>query len=145
MQKACVPRNQPGKEREGEGERKKEKKRKNTGWPSFFGKWGPLFYFQKGLLFLNLYIENNGRCKSCRVSSPDSYRDQAFFLHSFWYTKFSGDLHHLLAKRPANILWPFLMMISQSENLFSPEVIFLKSGTTLRRHQIKLHSYRAKV
>ena len=39
----------------------------------------------------------------------------------------------------------FLMMISQPENLFSPKVIFLKSGTTLRRHQIKLHSYRAKV
>ena len=37
------------------------------------------------------------------------------------------------------------MMISQPENLFSPKVIFLKSGTTLRRHQIKLHSYRAKV
>ena len=38
-----------------------------------------------------------------------------------------------------------LSMISQPENLFSPEVIFLKSGTTLRRHQIKLHSYRVKV
>ena len=36
-------------------------------------------------------------------------------------------------------------MISQPENLFSPKVIFLKSGTTLRRHQIKLHSYRVKV
>ena len=37
------------------------------------------------------------------------------------------------------------MMISQPENLFSPKVIFLKSGTTLQRHQIKLHLYRAKV
>ena len=83
--------------------------------------------------------------KSCRVSSPNPYWDHAFLLHSFQYKKFSGDLHHLLAKRPANILWPFLMMISQSENSFSPKVIFLKSGTTLRRHQIKLHSYRAKM
>ena len=83
--------------------------------------------------------------KSCRVSSPDPYWDHCFFLHSFRYTKFSGDLHHLLAKRPANIFWPFLMMISQPENLFSPKVIFLKSGTTLQRHQIKLHFYRAKV
>ena len=83
--------------------------------------------------------------KSCRVSSPDPYWDHTFFLHSFQYTKFSGDLHHLLAKRPANILWPFLMMISQPKHLFSPKVIFLKSGTTLRRHQIKLHSYRAKM
>ena len=68
-----------------------------------------------------------------------------FFLHFFRYTKFLGDLHHLLAKRPVNILWPFLMMISQPENLFFPKVTFLKSGTTLRRHQINLHSYRAKV
>ena len=83
--------------------------------------------------------------KSCGVSSPYPYWNCAFFLHFFWYTKFSGDLHHLLAKRPANILWPFLMMISQPKHLFSPKVIFLKSGTTLRRHQIKLHSYRAKV
>ena len=36
-------------------------------------------------------------------------------------------------------------MISQLKNLFSPKVIFIKSGTTLRRHQIKLHSYRAKM
>ena len=53
------------------------------------------------------------------------------------------------------IFWPgglltfndpfFLIMVSQPENLFFPRVIFLKSGTTLRRHQIKLHSYRAKV
>ena len=82
--------------------------------------------------------------KSHGVSSPDPYWNHAFFLHSFWYTKFSGDLHHL-AKRPANILWPFLMMISQPENLFSSKVILLKSGTTLQRHQIKLHLYRAKV
>ena len=41
---------------------------------------------------------------------------------------------------------PFcLITVSQPENLFSPEVIFLKPGTTLRRHQIKLHSYRANV
>ena len=41
---------------------------------------------------------------------------------------------------------PFLLiMVSQPENFFSPRVMFLKSGTTLRRHQIKLHSYRAKV
>ena len=39
----------------------------------------------------------------------------------------------------------FLIMVIQPENLFSPRVIFLKSGATLRRHQIKLHSYRAKV
>ena len=83
--------------------------------------------------------------KSRGVSSPDPYWNHAFILHSFWYTKFSADLHHLQATRPANILWPFLMMISQPENLFSLMMIFLKSGTNLQRHQIKLHLYRAKV
>ena len=53
------------------------------------------------------------------------------------------------------IFWPgglltfygpfFLIMVSQPENLFSSEVNFLKPGATLRRHQIKLHSYRVKV
>ena len=61
------------------------------------------------------------------------------------YTKVLGALHHLLAMRPSDILWPFLLiMVSQPEN-FSPEMIFLKPGATLRRHQIKLHSYKAKV
>ena len=62
---------------------------------------GPQLYFQRELLYLKLYIENNGKC---RVSSPDPYRDQAFFLHTFLYTKVLGDLHHLLAWRPVNIL-----------------------------------------
>ena len=41
---------------------------------------------------------------------------------------------------------PFLLiMVSQPKNFFSPRVIFLKSRATLRRHQIKLHSQRAKM
>ena len=51
-----------------------------------------------------------------------------------------GDLHHLLAWRPVNILRPFLQ-----KTYFSLKVIILKSGATLRKHQIKLHSYTAKV
>ena len=43
----------------------------------------------------------------CSVSSPDSYRDQAFSLHTYLSTQVLGDLHHLLARRPINILWPF--------------------------------------
>ena len=86
-----------------------------------------------------------GNTKSRRVSCPDPYWNHVFFLHSFWYRKFSGNLHHHLTKRPANILWPFLMMISRPENLFSTKVIFLKSGTTLRRHQIKAAFLQGKV
>ena len=83
--------------------------------------------------------------KSHGVSSPDPNWNHVFFLHSFQYTKFSRDLHHFMVKRPANILWPFLMMISRPENLFSTKVIFLKSGTTLRRHQIKAAFLQGKV
>ena len=50
--------------------------------------------------------------------------------------------HHLLAMRPADILWPFLITVSQPENLFFPGVNFLKPSPTL---QMKLHSYRVRV
>ena len=58
-------------------------------------------YFQKELLYPKLYTENNGRC---RVSGPDPYRDQAFFLHTYLYTQVLGDLRHILARRPISIL-----------------------------------------
>ena len=45
--------------------------------------------------------------KLCSISSPDSYRDQAFSLHTWLYTQVLGDLHHLLARGPVNILRPF--------------------------------------
>ena len=35
------------------------------------------------------------------------------------YTKALGVLHHLPAMRPADILWPFLITVSQPENLFN--------------------------
>ena len=82
--------------------------------------------------------------KSCKVSRPDPYRDQALFMHAYkglrwFYTIFwQGGL--LTFNDPF-----FLIMVSQPENLFFPRVIFLKSGTTLQRKQIKLLSYRAKV
>ena len=41
--------------------------------------------------------------ESCRVSSPDPNRDQAFFLRTYLYTQVLGDLHHL-ARKPVNIL-----------------------------------------
>ena len=56
----CVPRDQPEKEREGEGERKK--KRKTRDYQASLSE-AHYFYFQKGLLYLNLYIEGNEKCK----------------------------------------------------------------------------------
>ena len=82
--------------------------------------------------------------KSCKVSRPDPYGDQALFMHAYkglrWFHTifWSGGLLTFYDSF-------FLIMVSQPENLFFPRVIFLKSGTTLRRHQIKLLSYRAKV
>ena len=79
--------------------------------------------------------------KSCRVNRPDPYRDQALFAYKglrWFYIFWLGGL--LTFYDPF-----FLIMVSQPENLFSPRVIFLKSGATLQRHQIKLHSHRAKV
>ena len=119
----------------------KRRVRKNDTGKSVLPVTGPFLYFPGLLLYFKSYIEINGKYRVMR----GRYLNHAFFLHSFWYTNFSGDLYHLLTKRPANILWPFLMRISQPENLFSPKVIFLKSGTTLWTHQIKLHFYRAKV
>ena len=44
------------------------------------------------------------------------------------YTKVLGVLHHLLAMKPADILWPFLIMVSQPENIFSRSDFFLNQA-----------------
>ena len=73
--------------------------------------------------------------KLSSVSSPDSYRDQAFSLYTELYTQVLGDLHHLLARRPISILRPFSDKGLSPENLFALKVLFLlKSGATLRKH-----------
>ena len=70
--------------------------------------------------------------ESCRVSSPDPYQNQAFFLYTHLYTQALGDLHHPPARRPANILRLFLLIkLSKPESLFFLKVCFLKSGTIL--------------
>ena len=62
------------------------------------------------------------------------------------YTEVLGVLHHLLARGPADNLWPSSCDSSQStRTLISPRVIILKTDATFRRYQIKLHSYRVRV
>ena len=51
--------------------------------------------------------------ESCKVSSPWSLSKPGFLPANLSYAKVLGDLHHLLARKPVNILWPF-----SSENLF---------------------------
>ena len=64
----CVPRDQPEKESKREKERKKD-----TGEPGFLGTGpGPSLYFSGKLLYLNLYIEGNKRCKVIQ-SQPKHY------------------------------------------------------------------------
>ena len=95
----CAPGDQPEKERE----RERENERKNdTGRPSL-NEQGPQLDFQKELLYLKLYIENNGRCRAMQGQQSRPSRDQAFFLHTYLYTQVLGDLHHL-ARKPVNIL-----------------------------------------
>ena len=41
------------------------------------------------------------------ASAALTHQDQAFSLHTWSYTQVLGDLHHLPAKGPINILQPF--------------------------------------
>ena len=51
----CAPGNQPEKE--------KEKERKNDMESPSFGEQGPSLYFQRELLYLELYIEQSEKCR----------------------------------------------------------------------------------
>ena len=66
-------------------------------------------------------IEDNGG----RSAVLDPYQSQAF---KHIICKSLGDSHHLLAKRPVNILRSFLQ-----KTYFSLKVIILKSGATLQK------------
>ena len=57
-------------------------------------------------------------------------KNQGFFPANLSYTNGLGDLHHLLARRPINILW-LLTKTYQPKDLFSLRVIILKFGTIL--------------
>ena len=61
------------------------------------------FIFQRSLYTLSCTYRIMEDAESCRVSSPEPYRDQAFFLHTYLYIQVLGDLHHL-ARKPVNIL-----------------------------------------
>ena len=61
------------------------------------------------------------------------------------YTKVLGVLHRLLARGPANNLWPLLVTVVSNQNTYLSRVIILKTDATFRRYQIKLHSHRVRV
>ena len=94
-------------------------KERTTRGNQSFQKLIRFLYFSGLLIYILLYIGMN--TESRRVSKPDPCHNQV--LHIKLY-KGLGVLHHLLAMRPADILWPFLITVSQPENLFFPGVIF---------------------
>ena len=121
---------------------KRREREKTTGGKPVFPGTGPFFIFQVHL-YIFCYTQRQNT-KSRGVSRPDLYQNQV--LHINVYKRSQGALHHLLARGPANILWPFLSDNGQSiRKLILPGVNFLKPGATLQRYQIKLHSYRVKV
>ena len=88
--------------------RGRKRERDLTQGKPVFSVTGPSFIvLRKGLLYLFCTQRSMDNIKLCSVSSPDSYRDQAFSLHTQLYTQVLGDLHHLLARGPINILQPF--------------------------------------
>ena len=82
-----------------EGERKNDMGRPN------FSEQGPKLYFQKGLSYHKLHIEDNRGWEIMQSQqSLILIKNQGFFPENFSYTNGLGDLHHLLARRPINIL-----------------------------------------
>ena len=130
----CAPRSQPEKRREREREKREKERKNDMGRPSF-GQQGPQLYFQKELLYPQLYIDENVGCRVMQGQPPWPLLRPGFLSANLSYTKALCDLHHLLARRPVNILWLFVLIkVSQPENLFSLRVIFLKFGATLQKH-----------
>ena len=85
----------------------KENKKRRHGGSQISQKLVHLFIFQESFYTLSCTQRSMDNTNSCRVSSPDPYRDQAFYLHTQLYTQVLGDLHHLLTRRPISISWPF--------------------------------------
>ena len=65
-------------------------------------------------------------------------KNQGFFPANLSYTNGLGDLHHLLARRPTNILW-LLTRTYQQRLIFSKSNYF---NVWYHLPKIKLHSYR---
>ena len=85
--------------KEEQREKRREKEKKNdTGRPSF-GERGPYLYYQKELLYLDLYIEGNERCKVIQ-SQPKHYICFVFIetrIFSAYLSHKQCCVHYLLA------------------------------------------------
>ena len=108
-------------------EREREKKRKARGDQASSVSQAHYFYFQKGLLYLNLYIEGYERCKVIQ-SQPKHYICFVFIkTRTFSAYLFHQQccVHHLLALEACEHFMTLLIKAAQPENLFSLEMFFI--------------------
>ena len=111
-----------------------EWERERHGETSISRNWSQSFIFHGLLLYTEML------CKSHSGSAVLTFTKVRCFIQM--YTEVLGVLHHLLARGPADNLWPSPCDSGQSiRTLISPGLIILKTDAT----QIKLHSYRVRV
>ena len=107
--------------------------RERHGETSISRNWSQFFIFHGLLLYTEML------CKSHVGSAVLTFIKVKCFIQM--YTEVLGVLHHLLARGPADNLWPSPCDSGQStRTLISPGVIIKTDAT-----QIKLHSYRVRV
>ena len=112
--------------------------RERHGETSLSRNWSQFFIFRGLLLYTEML------CKSHAGSAVLTFIKVRCFIQM--YTEVLGVLHHLLARGPADNLWPSPCDSGQStRTLISPGVIIFKTDATFWRYQIKLHSYRVGV
>ena len=117
-----------------DGDSTRVRERERHGETSISRNWSQFFIFHGLLLYTEMV------CKSHMGSAVLTFIKVRCFIQM--YTEVLGMLHHLLAKGPADNLWPSPCDSGQStRTLISPGVIILKTDAT----QIKLHSYRVRV
>ena len=101
----------------------------DTGRPSFSER-GLQLYFQKELLYPDLYIEGNERCKVMQSQPKHSSSFALIETRTFFCMPFhkQGSYAMYIIVWPGGLLTfydPFLIKVDQPENLFSLEVFFL--------------------
>ena len=116
-----------------------QKVRERTTWgDQSFKELTPFFIFQGLFLYTEMLY------KSHAGTAVLTFIKVRCFIQM--YTKVLGVLHHLLARGPADNLWPSPCDCGQStRTLISPGVIIFETDSTFQRYQIKLHFYRVRV
>jgi len=122
-----------------------EFERKRVTWgDQYFEKLIPILYFP-----WPTFIHWDVMQKSCGVSKSHVGSAVLTFIKVRCFIQMYTEVLevlHLLARGPADNLWPSPHDSGQStRTLISPGVIILKKDSTFRRYQIKLHSYRVRV